>query len=115
VVDQNWQIGYNIHMFSKQGSEMKKWRVSLDIPGAGYELIVEADTKEEAIEIAFAQTRQRPDGVYETNDKNILSQALVELDRHHQDDMQKLIDKHQHEVYKLMLRQAKERARLVLA
>ncbi len=94
---------------------MKKWRVSLDRPGAGYELIVEADTKEEAIEIAFTQTRQRPDGVYETNDNNILSQALAELDREHQDDMEKLIESHKEKVYKLMLRQAKERARLVLA
>jgi len=94
---------------------MKKWRVSLDRPGAGYELIVEADTKEEAVEIAFAQTRQRPDGVYETNDRNILSQALVELDREHQDAMEKLLDKHKSEVYKLMLKQSKERAKLVFA
>ena len=94
---------------------MKKWRVTLDRPGAGYELIVEADTKEEAIEIAFTQTRQRPDGVSETNDRNILSRELIELDRYHLDDMEKLIDKHKHEVYKLMQRQAKERARLILA
>jgi hypothetical protein len=94
---------------------MKKWRVCLDRPGAGYELIVEAATKEEAIEIAFTQTRQRPDVVYETNDRNILSQALIELDREHQDAMEELIESHEEKVYKLMLRQAKERAKLVFA
>ena len=94
---------------------MKKWRVTLDIPGAGYELIVEADTKEEAIEIAFTQTRQRPDGVYETNDKNILSRELIELDREHQSAMDQLLEKHNDKVNKLMRDQAKERARLIFA
>jgi len=94
---------------------MKKWRVSLDRPGAGWTTIIEADSKDTAIAIASWRYRENPDTAYEVSDKNILSQALVELDREHQDDMQKLIESHKEKVYKLMLRQAKERARLVLA
>ena len=94
---------------------MKKWRVSLDRPGAGWTPIVEADSKDTAMVIASWRYRENPDTAYEVSDRDILSQALVELDREHQSAMDKLLEKHNDKINKLMRDQAKERARLILA
>ena len=98
---------------------MKKWRVSLDRPGAGWTTIVEADSKDTAMVIASWRYRENPDTAYEVSDRDILrdilSQALVELDREHQSAMDKLLEKHNDKINKLMRDQAKERARLILA
>ena len=94
---------------------MKKWRVSLDRPGAGWTTIVEADSKDTAMVIASWRYRENPDTAYEVSDRDLLSQALVELDREHQSAMDKLLEKHNDKVNKLMRDQAKERARLILA
>jgi hypothetical protein len=95
--------------------KMKKWRVSLDRPGSGWTTIIEADSKAQAMAIAWMQYRENPDTAYEVSDRDILSQALVELDREHQSAMDKLLEKHNDKVNKLMRDQAKERARLILA
>ena len=94
---------------------MKKWRVSLDRPGAGWTTIVEADSKDTAMVIASWRYGENPDTAYEVSDRDILSQALVELDREHQSAMDKLLEKHNDKINKLMRDQAKERARLILA
>ena len=94
---------------------MKKWRVSLDRPGAGWTTIVEADSKDTAMVIASWRYRENPDTAYEVSDRDILSQALVELDREHQSAMDQLLEKHNDKINKLMRDQAKERARLILA
>ena len=94
---------------------MKKWRVSLDRPGAGWTTIVEADSKDTAMVIASWRYRENPDTAYEVSDRDILSQALVELDREHQSAMDKLLEKHNDKVNKLMRDQVKERARLIFA
>jgi hypothetical protein len=94
---------------------MKKWRVSLDRPGAGWTTIVEADSKDTAMVIASWRYRENPDTAYEVSDRDILSQALVELDREHQSAMDKLLEKHNDKVNKLMRDQAKERERIILA
>ena len=94
---------------------MKKWRVSLDRPGSGWTTIIEADSKDTAMVIATWRYRENPDTAYEVSDQDILSQSLVELDREHQSAMDKLLEKHNDKINKLMRDQAKERARLILA